>query len=116
VKLPLRIAAADVALQLAESCRSRRQRRCRASGPTQISSMTLKLGGLCISTISSRLEKKRPGQWGVMVWPGRPGDENKRLSLEWRQLTPATIGPTPALPFSIHSANRGVGPVRLFRA
>ena len=27
VKLPLRIAAADVALQLAESCRSRRQRR-----------------------------------------------------------------------------------------
>jgi hypothetical protein len=62
-------------------------------------------------------EKKRPGQWGVMVWPGRPGDKNKRLSLERRRLTPATIGPTPVLlPFSIHSADTGEGPVRLFRA
>src|SRR3984957_18477390 len=42
-----------------------------------------------------------------MVWPGAPADKNKRLSLERRRLTPATVGPTPVLPFSIHSADRG---------
>src|ERR1700756_1383131 len=31
---------------------------------------------------------------------------NKWLSLERRRPTPAAIGPTPALPFPIHSANR----------
>jgi hypothetical protein len=39
--------------------------------------------------------------------PGRSGDENKRLSLERRRLTASTIGPTPVLPFSIHSAEEG---------
>jgi hypothetical protein len=53
---------------------------------------------------------------GVTVWPGRPRRQKYQLSLERRRLTPATIGPTPALPFSIHSADRGAGPVRLFRA
>ena len=46
---------------------------------------------------------------GVTEWPGRPGDENKRLSLERRRLTPATIGPTPVLSFSIQCADRGAG-------